>query len=131
MLSPSNPAGWEAPEPGKLGRELHRAGVVHHKGRMVLPVRNMQEITFSKICCLTGLEEPSTPVHQAPKSIWRHAASTATCRLSRQKISIEVFIVSMAAWRFWKAPQKASKGWGLGGPKSLGGFSRFWKCKYV
>ena len=31
-LSPCNPAGWEAPEPGKMGLELHSFGVVHHEG---------------------------------------------------------------------------------------------------
>ena len=46
VLSPCNPAGWKAPEPGKMGRELHSLGVVHHEGRMVMPALNLQEITL-------------------------------------------------------------------------------------
>ena len=66
-FEPVQLAGREARESGKMGRELHSLGVVHHEGRMVLPALTMQEITNSKSWCLPGLEQPSTLVHQAPK----------------------------------------------------------------
>ena len=36
-----------------MGRELHSLGIVHYEGRMVLPALKMQEMTHSKIWCLT------------------------------------------------------------------------------
>ena len=86
-----NPAGWEAPEAGKMGRELHSLGVVGHEGRMVLPALNMQEITHSKIWCLAGLEQPSS--------------CPSGSEMNR------VSIVSRAPWRFCFERLSLSEAW--------------------
>ena len=61
VSSPCNPAGWEAPKPGKTRRELHSLGIVRHEGHLVLLLRTCKRSPTRK----SG--EPSTLVHQAPK----------------------------------------------------------------
>ena len=106
VLRPCNPAGWEAPEPGKMGRELHSLGIVHYEGRMVLPALKMQEMTHSKIWCLTdwnSLRHLSIRLRNESEN-WRDAAANGNLPSVETKISVNVSIASRAARRFWKAP---------------------------